>query len=151
MDCRKVLEDKEPSGWIVGATEGAYGYPQYIFTETGYMLIKKPDDEPARRNHFFLVDKEGKMRQITKGEEEVTSLDGNRFVAITFTFSFVKYAGVRSELQKCADQSVLIFSAQCYLSGKHAKKTMPLYPTDFVHFADSTGSYHFYHSTLGDY
>ena len=82
MVCKKVLEDKEPSGWIAGGTTG-YGFPQYIFAETGYTLIKRPDDGPARRNHFFLVDNEGEMKQITKGEEEVTSLDGNRFVAIT--------------------------------------------------------------------
>ena len=134
MDCRKVLEDKEPSGWIVGATEGAYGYPQYIFTETGYMLIKKPDDGPARRNHFFLVDKEGKMRQITKGEEEVTSLDGNRFVAITFTFSFVKYAGVRSELRKCADQSVLIFFCPVLLIWQARKKNHATISNGFCPF-----------------
>ena len=90
------------------------------------------------------------MRQITKGEEEVTSLDGNRFVAITFTFFLreVCWGEVRvAKMCRQIDTNFFLPSAT-YLASTQNK--MPLYPTDFVHFADSTGSYHFYHSTLGD-
>ena len=70
MDCEEMIEEKEKSGWL----GGQYAEPGFIFMEWGNILFRKPDDSPARKFQLFLVEREGKMKQITKGKEEVTEI-----------------------------------------------------------------------------
>ena len=68
MGCEEVIEEKEKSGWL----GGTFAQPGFIFTGSGHILFRKPDDSPARKFQLFLVERKGRMKQITKGEEEVT-------------------------------------------------------------------------------
>ena len=68
MDCEEMIEEKEKSGWL----GGTFAQPGFIFTSSGHILFRKPDDSPARKFQLFLVERKGRMKQITKGEEEVT-------------------------------------------------------------------------------
>ena len=71
MECEELIEEKEENGWLGGFS---YGAPGFIFMESGQILFRKPDDSPARKFQIFLVEREGELKQITKGEEEVATI-----------------------------------------------------------------------------
>ena len=71
MECEELIEEKEENGWLGGFS---YGAPGFIFMESGQILFRKPDNSPARKFQIFLVEREGALKQITKGEEEVATI-----------------------------------------------------------------------------
>ena len=71
MECEELIDEKEENGWLGGFS---YGAPGFIFMESGQILFIKPDNSPARKFQIFLVKREGELKQITKGEEEVATI-----------------------------------------------------------------------------
>ena len=73
MDCKEMIVEKENSGWL-GSHSVAYTNPNFLFLKSGHILFRKPDNSPARKYQMFLVDREAKIKQLTKGVEEVTDV-----------------------------------------------------------------------------
>ena len=84
MECKELIDVKEESGWISDETFFTYGRPGFIFMESGQILFRKPDDSPARKFQIFLVEREGALKQITKGKEEVTTIISTNFRWVLF-------------------------------------------------------------------
>ena len=72
MECEELIEEKEENGWLGTSPHTGFSYENssFIFMESGQILFRKPDDSPARKFQIFLVEREGALKQITKGEEE---------------------------------------------------------------------------------
>ena len=81
MECEELIEEKEENGWLGGFS---YGAPGFIFMESGQILFRKPDNSPARKFQIFLVEREGALKQITKGKEEVTTIISTNFRWVLF-------------------------------------------------------------------
>ena len=73
MDCKEMIVEKENSGWL-GSHAVSYTNPNFLFLKSGHIFFRKPDNSPARKYQLFLVDREAKIKQLTKGVEEVTDV-----------------------------------------------------------------------------
>ena len=74
MECKELIDVKEESGWISDETFFTYGRPGFMFMESGQILFRKPDNSPARKFQIFFVAREGALKQITKGADEVVGI-----------------------------------------------------------------------------